>query len=272
MDESGRLQVPLVSVPGLLAPPPRQSHFKATASQCRSAAATQPSYHRTTLHERWNPTFGICVVHQNTGMTCALRLQYPFPEGWELFINCNYSSVKASIQFQPEIAGGSLDTMEVLCLLLSMDLAPSYWNNAETPGLTAVAACLPTLRLPASARGACAHSRCGWARSLRHGKAELQPWICVVRACGCCQYTPCTAVARRIDLLSGTVEGVIGDDGDGNGSTRWRSLGRRGDVRVTWTASESLKLSRNSPIQDGKRRHSEVRSRWVQLEGFIVTA
>jgi hypothetical protein len=66
--------------------------------------------------------------------------------------------------------------------------------------------------------------------------------------------------------------GVIGDDGDGNGSTRWRSLGRRGDVRVTWTASESLKLSRNSPIQDGKRRHSEVRSRWVQLEGFIVTA
>jgi carbamoyl-phosphate synthase small subunit len=56
----------------------------------------------------------------------ALKLQDPFPPGWEpFFINCNDSSVEGikstlesgkkiwGVQFHPESAGGPLDTMEV---------------------------------------------------------------------------------------------------------------------------------------------------------------
>jgi carbamoyl-phosphate synthase small subunit len=56
----------------------------------------------------------------------ALKLQDPFPAGWEpFFINCNDSSVEGikstaesgknvwGVQFHPESAGGPLDTVEV---------------------------------------------------------------------------------------------------------------------------------------------------------------
>ena len=56
----------------------------------------------------------------------ALKLQDPFPSGWEpFFINCNDSSVEGikstvdsgkkvwGVQFHPESAGGPLDTIEV---------------------------------------------------------------------------------------------------------------------------------------------------------------
>lgn len=61
----------------------------------------------------------------------ALKLQDPFPQGWEpFFINCNDSSVEGikstedsgkrvwGVQFHPESAGGPLDTIEVRCIFI----------------------------------------------------------------------------------------------------------------------------------------------------------
>ncbi|KAF8897079.1 carbamoyl-phosphate synthase [Gymnopilus junonius] len=64
----------------------------------------------------------------------ALKLQDPFPQGWEpFFINCNDSSVEGikstaesgkkvwGVQFHPESAGGPLDTIEVCFFFLFID-------------------------------------------------------------------------------------------------------------------------------------------------------
>ena len=66
----------------------------------------------------------------------ALKLQDPFPAGWEpFFINCNDSSVEGikstegcgkkvwGVQFHPESAGGPLDTIEV-SLVFAAGLGP----------------------------------------------------------------------------------------------------------------------------------------------------
>lgn len=66
----------------------------------------------------------------------ALKLEDPFPAGWEpFFINCNDSSVEGikstaesgkkvwGVQFHPESAGGPLDTIEVCIVRIELSLA-----------------------------------------------------------------------------------------------------------------------------------------------------
>lgn len=69
----------------------------------------------------------------------ALKLQDPFPQGWEpFFINCNDSSVEGikstvdsgknvwGVQFHPESAGGPLDTIEMFSDFLAECAAHKY--------------------------------------------------------------------------------------------------------------------------------------------------
>ncbi|KAF8622747.1 hypothetical protein AX15_006837 [Amanita polypyramis BW_CC] len=83
----------------------------------------------------------------------ALKLQDPFPQGWEpFFINCNDSSVEGiksteesgkkiwGVQFHPESAGGPLDTIEMFTDFVSechaikgrLDYTRA-WSSYETP-------------------------------------------------------------------------------------------------------------------------------------------
>lgn len=70
------------------------------------------------------------LFHFSQNHQYALKLQDPFPSGWEpFFINCNDSSVEGikstaesgkkvwGVQFHPESAGGPLDTIEVRTLI-----------------------------------------------------------------------------------------------------------------------------------------------------------
>ncbi|TFK44846.1 carbamoyl-phosphate synthase [Crucibulum laeve] len=71
----------------------------------------------------------------------ALKLQDPFPAGWEpFFINCNDSSVEGikstvesgkkvwGVQFHPESAGGPLDTIEVSCSQSIFEVMDTYYT------------------------------------------------------------------------------------------------------------------------------------------------
>ncbi|KAJ7076354.1 carbamoyl-phosphate synthase [Mycena belliarum] len=75
----------------------------------------------------------------------ALRLQDPFPQGWEpFFINCNDSSVEGikstadsgkkvwGVQFHPESAGGPLDTIEMFTDFMTECRAHKYAISSET--------------------------------------------------------------------------------------------------------------------------------------------
>ncbi|EPQ57336.1 small subunit of carbamoyl phosphate synthase [Gloeophyllum trabeum ATCC 11539] len=77
----------------------------------------------------------------------ALKLQDPFPEGWEpFFINCNDSSVEGikstadsgkkiwGVQFHPESAGGPLDTIEMFTDFVNECRAMRLHRRAETGG------------------------------------------------------------------------------------------------------------------------------------------
>jgi len=71
-------------------------------------------------------TIPVLIQYRSQNHQYALKLQDPFPAGWEpFFINCNDSSVEGikstsvsgknivGVQFHPESAGGPLDTIEV---------------------------------------------------------------------------------------------------------------------------------------------------------------
>ncbi|KAJ7594337.1 carbamoyl-phosphate synthase [Mycena floridula] len=83
----------------------------------------------------------------------ALKLQDPFPDGWEpFFINCNDSSVEGikstaesgkkvwGVQFHPESAGGPLDTIEMFTDFVAECLAHKLSTSSSSLGFSVMAA------------------------------------------------------------------------------------------------------------------------------------
>ncbi|KAG7098713.1 hypothetical protein E1B28_000626 [Marasmius oreades] len=90
----------------------------------------------------------------------ALKLQDPFPQGWEpFFINCNDSSVEGikstsdsgkkvwGVQFHPESAGGPLDTIEMFSDFVAECKAHKL-QNQDTLGMLNVASPLQRQTVP----------------------------------------------------------------------------------------------------------------------------
>ncbi|OCH86345.1 carbamoyl phosphate synthase small subunit [Obba rivulosa] len=99
----------------------------------------------------------------------ALRLQEPFPQGWEpFFINCNDSSVEGikstadsgkkvwGVQFHPESAGGPLDTIEMFTDFLAECRAHKLSLGLPTSDPMGAANVLPQLKQEAPQRVAVA--------------------------------------------------------------------------------------------------------------------
>ncbi|KAI0093188.1 carbamoyl phosphate synthase small subunit [Irpex rosettiformis] len=89
----------------------------------------------------------------------ALKLQDPFPRGWEpFFINCNDSSVEGikstadsgrkvwGVQFHPESAGGPLDTIEMFTDFLAECRAHKLLINHSQPDVTGATTVQPLLK------------------------------------------------------------------------------------------------------------------------------
>jgi len=88
----------------------------------------------------------------------ALKLQDPFPAGWEpFFINCNDSSVEGikstvdsgrkvwGVQFHPESAGGPLDTIEMFTDFLTECRAHKYQLKSSNQDIMGAAKVQPVL-------------------------------------------------------------------------------------------------------------------------------